>query len=291
MSSYLPITALITPIKNQQLDQESLHKLIQFQLDHQLNDILILGSTGESLVLDETTKKTIIDIALSYKEARIWLGLLDVSTRRCLQWIEQYNHSCIYGFIALSPYYLKPTQNDLLEHFSCLLKHMKKPCIIYNNPARCAVSLQVNTLITLSRHPNFFGIKECEINPLRLRELTNQLQKHHYLLCGDDAFLAAALQYGAKGLVSVASNAAPQLIVKMLKSINTSDFKSLHELWLDLVALLDPFGNPRGIKTALASYNRIELEMMAPLQAATLEEAASLKKQLLKNKNLEAFLS
>lgn len=290
----MAMTALITPFKNGEIDFESFEKLLDNQEHAGIRDLLVLGSTGEALALTEDEKMALLSKSCQRIAQRIWMGVLEPCTQKALEQIRAARRWRLEGLVLLAPYYLKPTQQDMRVHFQKLLDESPWPCIIYNNPSRCGVSLAENTLIELSSHPHFLGIKECDNSPGRIHRLAQRLGSHQWLLCGDDIHLPSALLAGARGIICSSSNAIPQLLMRLLSDFEKGKFASFRahvQQWLEIVNCLEPLGNPRAVKALLSLSNDISSELRAPLIGASNDQLDALKKQLEQHRELFQPLS
>lgn len=287
----LTMTALATPLNEKgQVDFEGFRKLVQHQMDAGLTHLLLLGSTGEAMLLEQDEKQKLIDYAMSIKGISWWLGCLEASLAKALTFLESTAHLPIQGYLLLTPYYIKPTQADIEHFFHSLLEASTHPCILYNNPSRCSVNVSEETLSRFFSHPRFLGLKECDLNPLRVLRLRQKMSPKHYLLAGDDAHLPSALCSGASGVISVLSNAFPQLARELVENYG-QDFRwaKLSTHWLKGCQLIDSLGNPRGIKSLLSLILKTGLQLKAPLQPINELDLKKLKEQLLLTSLLQSL--
>lgn len=284
-SRSLVMTALITPMtKEGDIDIEGFKKLVQHQLASGLTNLLLLGSTGEALLLDDEERHLLIETAMQIPGVNWWLGCMETSQKKAEEWMRQTCELPIKGYVVLAPYYIKPSQGDIEHYFRHLLNFSSHPCILYNNPSRCAVNVSEEVFSKLINHPRFIGIKECDLTPLRIHRLRQKLQPSHFLLAGDDSQLPSALCSGANGIISVLSNALPKLALDTVEGFfqkkDVSNWSKDASLWLKGCLMIDSLGNPKGIKSLMYLILDLEPCLKAPLRNLETQDLALLSHQL-----------
>lgn len=285
LSYTLAITNLVTPMRDNRIDFDGFEKLIQYQIESGIKDILLAGSTGEGLLLEEKEKEELLKRASAYKDLRIWLACIESSSSKAQKFIKKTLKYPVHGYFLLAPYYIKPTQDDILHYLLDLMETAERPCIIYNNPSRSAVSINETILPELIKAPHFFGITESDHSAGRMQRLSQKLGSHQWMLCGDDLLLPAALMAGARGVISTASNALAKLLLSLLKHFEENRLDLICtdiQQWLEVASALETLGNPRGIKALLSLMGKTEADMRAPLRGATSEQLKNLE-LLIKN--------
>ncbi|MFZ9002158.1 MAG: 4-hydroxy-tetrahydrodipicolinate synthase [Bacteriovoracaceae bacterium] len=202
-------TALITPFKeNGELDIESLNNLIEEQKKAQ-NGVLILGSTGEGLNIEHSTKKQILQAALQIKgDAQYMVGLPGHQIDETLEWIDYCNTLNLDSYLAPVPLYAKPGPKGQTAWFKKVLDRSNKPVVLYNVPSRTGTSLSYETVKELVNHPNFKAIKEASGSTECFSQY-EEITTTQMLFCGDDGLMPEFSKLGAYGLISVASNVWP----------------------------------------------------------------------------------
>lgn len=282
-SPSLTITALVTPLdQDGNVDFVAFHKLVKHQLDNEITHLLLLGSTGEAHLLEENEKQALIEAAMKIEGVHWWLGCLETSLKKAKGWINQTAHLPIEGYVILAPYYIKPSQTDIEHYFKELLDASSHPCILYNNPSRCAVNVSEEVLSRLFSHPRFLGLKECDLNPLRIFRLRQRMRPGHFLLVGDDSSLPSSMSAGACGVISVLSNAFPKLALDVVHAFQASSSSAQEALkiaqeWLEGCSLIENLGNPKGIKLILHLLLGMNNNLKSPLGAIELSQISYLK--------------
>ncbi len=209
--SYPLWTAVVTPLtKDGAVDYPTLQKLIRTQ-EEAKNGLLILGSTGEALNLDESERRKIVEFTMALSPSvPVMVGVGGINLKETLNWLSFLNQFPIHAYLMVVPLYAKPGVMGQYYWFKALMDAVKKPCMLYNIPGRSAVSLHFETVEKLKGHPNFWAIKEAsgkEHDFKRYKEISGPGVQ---IYSGDDALLCSFVPLGCEGLVSVASNAWPK---------------------------------------------------------------------------------
>lgn len=271
-------TALITPmLSDGSVDFESLEKLIQRQ-NHAGNGILLIGSTGEGLALDDEEKKNVVEFAAGLKaEVPLMVGVGGMNIDQQKKWIDHCNTLRIDAFLLVTPLYAKPGPKGQLQWFKELLDASEKPCMLYNIPSRTGIDLHVSVAEQLADHPKLWAIKEASGNISVYRQFRERVPSIA-LYSGDDALLPIFVPFGCKGLVSVSSNAWPEetnLYTEMCLSGNT---ESLFPLWGRAAQALFTASNPIPVKRLLYSNGDITSpKLRLPLVQEELQDLSELK--------------
>lgn len=260
-------TALVTPFKNNQIDETSLRNLIDWQIENGISGLIPCGTTGESATLSFEEKKKVIQLVIDHTQKRVSV-IAGTGTNHTQESFELTQFSADIGADAaliVSPYYNKPTQEGLYRHY-VELSRIGLPVILYNVPSRTSSSLSLETLIRLSSVPNIVAIKEAtgslDFGTQILRETNLSL------LSGDDFTFLPLLSIGAQGVISVASNIVPKEFVHLYTSFKEGDVKQARNIHFKLYSLIQALfceTNPIPVKTALALMKKISLEFRLPL--------------------------
>lgn len=253
LNNYRVITALITPFTDQgQIDFASLAKLVRWQQEAG-NAILLLGSTGEGLALSLPAKKAVVEYVFSLNpQIPVIIGVGGFQLEEQLSWIEYcQDHYPVAGFLLVTPLYAKPGIKGQIAWFRALLDAAKLPCILYNIPGRAAVKLHKEVLTDLVSHPNFAGLKEAS-GELDIFSEYRAIIPKHLLYSGNDELLAAQMQRGGFGVISVAANVWPlqtkAYLDLCLAKKNTTE---VDRLWTDAANSLFMASNPIPLKVLL----------------------------------------
>jgi len=266
------ITALVTPFKNKgDIDFKAFEKLIDFQIMSQTNAILVAGTTGESSTLTVKEKMALIIRAVEYSAGRIPV-IVNTGTNDTHESLDLTAFAFDQGANAaliITPYYNKPTQDGMFEHFNLIATNVNIPQIIYNVPSRTGVNILPETVAALANNcPNIVGIKEASGHLGQMMEIIKTTPEDFAVLCGDDALTLPAIALGAKGVISVISNYAPVEFGKMVNFALKSKFKEAREIHyklLDLMNLNFIESNPIPVKFILSELGYIKDNYRMPL--------------------------
>ncbi|SFV64633.1 4-hydroxy-tetrahydrodipicolinate synthase [hydrothermal vent metagenome] len=280
MSNYITgaTTALITPFKNGVLDEDTYAILIQRQINNGINAICPVGTTGESATLSHNEHKRCIEIAVEVckgTNTKVLAGAGSNATHEAID-IAKHAESCgVDAIFSVSPYYNKPSQEGLYQHYKAIASAVELPFMLYNVPGRTGVDILPDTVIRLFDDiPNIFGIKEATGSIERSIELLSR-RPDLYLFSGDDAIDYPILANGGRGITSVTSNLIPDLKSKLVKSALDGDFKTSKEINDKLYPINKVMfceSNPIPIKAAMYIAGLIpRLEYRLPLVPPTLD--------------------
>lgn len=264
-------TALVTPFNyDKSIDYKSLAGLIEEQIEY-ADGIVVLGTTGESPTIDDSEFRKILDLAVKTAKgyAKIIVGTGSnntVSTQNKSKLAEDLGAD---GILCVNPYYNKPTQEGMYQHFSCVAESVNIPVILYNIKGRTAVNLETNTLNRLLVHKNIVGIKEASGDLIQIMDVINNTDSSFHIMSGDDSLTYPIMCLGGHGVISVISNIFPRHMKDMITNINARDFnaaKSIHYKLHDLMKiLLSVSSNPIPVKTILSHLGKIKEEFRLPL--------------------------
>ena len=281
------MTALITPFKNNKVDEETYAKLIQRQIDNGIDWVVPVGTTGESATLTHNEHKRCIEIAVEVckgTNTKVLAGAGSNSTHEAIDLAKFAEEKGADAILSVSPYYNKPTQRGLFEHYKALANAINIPVVLYNVPGRTCSNIDINTAIML-----FNEVK----NIVAIKEATGKIENVVALcakskisvISGDDAINYPILASGGKGVISVTSNILPQKIAKLVHSANSGDLstskKINEELW-DINKVLFIQSNPIPIKYAMHIAGFCELEYRLPLTPPSKEAQKEIEKILAK---------
>ncbi len=264
-------TALITPFKKDGgIDEKKLRELVNFQINSGISGLVPMGTTGESPTVSTESHIRIIEIVMEEADHRVPViaGTGSNSTKEA---VELTLHAMELGASAslqVAPYYNKPTQEGLYRHFMEIADTADIPMVLYNIPGRSGISIDVDTVIRLSKHPNIRAVKEAAGNLSRVMEIAYATDDNFYILSGDDNLIVPMCTSGGTGVISVASNIMPAQISKLVDLCNSGHIEEANIL----NARLFPFfkalfieTNPIPIKYAMARNKMIEEIYRLPL--------------------------
>jgi 4-hydroxy-tetrahydrodipicolinate synthase len=271
------ITALITPFRNGQLDEDALRNIVRWQIEQGINGLVPVGTTGESPTLSEHEHKRVIEITVqeTNKAVPVLAGAGSNNPIEAVNYSEFANQAGADATLHVAGYYNRPNQAGLYEHFKYVHDNSKLPMIIYNIPPRAIVGVDVSTLARLAELPRIIGVKDATgdlTRPIRERAL---IAKDFDYLSGDDVTAVAYNVGGGKGCISVTSNVAPKQVAELHKLCNAGLFREAAELQDTLFELhsalfIEP--NPAGPKYALSLLGLCSEECrlpIVPLQEST----------------------
>lgn len=251
-------TALITPFeKDGSIDKSNLFKLIDNQINAGVDGIVILGTTAESPTLSSSEQKDIIEISVKYinKRCEVIVGTGSNSTSETIQKSLHAQEVGVDGLLIVNPYYNKPTQKGLFEHFTAIADAVETPIILYNILGRTSVNIETPTLIKLSKHKNIVAVKEASGNLQQIKEVIAAVPVGFTVLSGDDALTIELMKLGGHGVVSVVGNILPFEMVKLVKACSENNQEKAQKINDSLKILFNAAfieTNPQPIKTMMA---------------------------------------
>ncbi len=264
-------TAIVTPFKGGKIDEAALERLIGLQVRAGVDGIVPVGTTGESPTVDYEEHIHIIAQSVKWARGRIKVlaGTGGNSTSEAIYLTRQAQEAGADGSLQVAPYYNKPTQEGLFQHFREIARSTRLPIVLYSIPGRCGIEIGVDTIQRLAREcRNIIGIKEAGGNADRVSQLRAALGTRFEILSGDDSLTVPFMAVGAQGVISVASNVIPRPVAQMVKAYATGKTKAalkLHQQYYPLFKDLFLETNPVPVKAALVMMGLIEEEYRLPL--------------------------
>lgn len=279
------ITAIVTPFKKGEVDYPSLKKLVHFQLDNDVDGIVVSGTTGESPTLSSEEKEKSFKFIKSEVSGEVAV-IMGTGTNNTLETIEATKRAERWGAdaaLVVVPYYNKPPQAGLYKHFENVAESVSLPIILYNVPSRTVASLSVETIVSLSDISNIVGIKEATGNIEMTEDILKRAAKDFYVLSGDDATYLDLYEAGAEGVISVLSNILPEETKDWARN---QEKKETAEEFADhkkFINLLFAEANPIPIKMALYWKGLIASpELRLPLVELSESSQTLLKKEMMR---------
>jgi dihydrodipicolinate synthase len=264
-------TAIVTPFKGDKIDDSALERLIKGQIKGGVDGIVPVGTTGESPTVNYEEHIQIIAQSVKFAAGKIKVlaGTGGNSTSEAIYLTQHAEKEGADGSLQVAPYYNKPTQEGLFQHFREVARKTRLPIILYSIPGRCGIEIGIETVKRLAREcRNIIGIKEAGGNPDRVSQLRTALGPRFEILSGDDALTLPFMALGAQGVISVASNLIPGPMAQMVKAFASGNVKralKIHEQWHPLFKDLFIETNPVPVKAALALMGQIQEEYRLPL--------------------------
>ena len=264
--------ALVTPFRKQEtIDFSKLEELINHVIGSGVDYIVALGTTSEAATMTESERTALLQFIVDTVGGRlpIMLGMGGNNTRAVNDAIAQTNFDGISGILSVAPYYNKPQQRGLVEHFRSIADASPVPVILYNVPGRTSCNLTAETTLLLANEcPNIIGIKEASGNMSQIMEILRRKPAGFKVISGDDALTYPMIALGAAGVISVIANARPKEMSDMVHYAMKGDLKKalpLHYKLLPLINAIFEEGNPGGIKALLEIDGRINNLLRLPL--------------------------
>jgi len=279
-------TALVTPFANDRIDVTAFKRLIQLQVRGRVDGIVPVGTTGESPTLGYDEHLEVIRLAVKFAGGRIKVmaGTGANSTKEAVYLTQEAEKLGADASLQVAPYYNKPTQEGLFQHFSAIARATKLPIMLYSIPGRCGIEIAVSTVERLAKkHRNIIGIKEAGGNADRVSQLRQACGPGFTIMSGDDGLTLPFMAAGASGVVSVASNIAPKEIAQMVRAFaagkNTAAL-ALHDRLYPLFKNLFIETNPSPCKAGLAMLGLCSEEVRLPLVPVTHETRQVMRRTL-----------
>lgn len=266
------LTAMVTPFdSNEALDIAQLHLLIDHLLAQGSDALVVSGTTGEAPTLNSSEKEQLFRETLRHVNGRapVIAGTGSYSTRETIALSQTAEAVGVQGLLVVNPYYNKPSQDDLVAHFTAVADAVNLPIILYNHPGRTGVNLGVDALCTLAQHPRIVALKDSSGDLVAISEAHRRLGDSFCIYSGDDPLTLPMLSLGAQGVVSVVSHVAGDAVQAMVQAFFAGQIdqaRSLHETLLPLVQALFCAPSPAPTKAALAQLGIHTGGLRLPLQ-------------------------
>ena len=264
--------ALITPFKeDESVDYEALGRLVDYQVQNGTDYLVVLGTTAETPTLTEEEKNNIINLVISHVRGRIpiILGLGGNCTRIIVEKLKTGNFEGIDGILSVVPYYNKPSQEGIYQHYKAIANATKLPVVLYNVPGRTGVNMTAETTLRIAREfPNVVAVKEASGNITQMDDIIKNKPNRFSVISGDDGITFPLITLGAVGVISVIGNALPREFSRMVRLALAGDYenaRTIHHRFTELFSLLFVDGNPAGVKSMLNMMGYIENKLRLPL--------------------------
>src|SRR2546421_836346 len=264
-------TALVTPFRRDlSLDEETLRRLVRRQIDAGINFLVPCGTTGESPTLTRAEHLRVVEITREEAKGKVPVlaGAGGYNTQEVIALVRDIEKIGADGILSVTPYYNKPTQEGLYQHYTAIAESTRLPIVLYNVPGRTGVNIDVATVVRLSAVRNIVGVKEASGNVVQMCEIYAAVPSEFILLSGDDPLTVAAMAVGGRGVISVASNVAPAEMAQIVEMAESGDYASarrLHTWLLPLCQVNFVESNPIPVKAAMAAMGLLEEHYRLPL--------------------------
>ena len=264
--------AIVTPFTNDnKIDFKALEKLILHLLKGKVEYLVVLGTTGESVTLSKDEKQAVINHVVKFTNKRlpIVLGMGGNNTMEIVENIKKQDFKEIAAILSVAPYYNKPNQTGIYEHYKAIAAASPVPVILYNVPGRTASNISAETTLKLAKDfKNIIAIKEASTNLEQCMKIIQNKPKNFMLISGDDLLTLPIIACGGEGVISVVANAFPKDFSEMTRQAiagNMKEARKLHYKLTDITNLLFADGNPAGIKAALDILGIAKQNLRLPL--------------------------
>ena len=266
------MVAIVTPFLKGKVDEQALRQLVEFHVQNGTRGIVPCGTTGGSATLSHEEHREVVAIVVDACKKRIPVlaGTGSNSTREAVLLTQAAQKAGADGVLLITPYYNKPTQQGLFEHFSAVARETNLPVVLYNVPGRTSVNMLPETVGRLSQIKNIIGIKEASGSLQQISEVIQSCGKEFILLSGDDGLLWPILAVGGKGVISVTANILPEKMARLCAQAaegKIEEARKLHYELMDINNVLFIETNPIPVKAALWLMGKIAPELRPPLTA------------------------
>jgi len=264
------IVALVTPFDNGRIDEEKFTDLINWHIEQGTRGIVACGTTGESATLSHEEHARVIDLCVEVCAGRIPViaGTGSNSTSEAISLTIHAAEAGADAALLVTPYYNKPSQEGLYQHYKAIADAVDIPQIVYNVPGRTASEVLPETMARLAGHKNIIGVKDAGGSLVKTADTIGLCEPGFIVLSGDDFLTVPMISIGAKGVISVTANIVPGKIAAMVDAANSGDFARARQLHYETRELSNAMffeSNPTPVKTALAMMGKIREEFRAPL--------------------------
>ena len=282
--------ALVTPFTaDGQVDYKSLKRLLEYQIDNGADFLCILATTGETPCLTQQEKDNITQLVKDVNHGRLPIlkGCGGNNTAAIVEELKNSDWTGIDGILSVCPYYNKPSQEGLYQHFKAIAEASPLPVVLYNVPGRTGINLKPETTVRLANDcENIVAIKEASGSLEQVDEIIKNKPKRFDVISGDDALTFSMVASGAAGVISVIGNALPKEFSRMIRLEFRGEYepaRKIHHAFTELYSLLFVDGNPAGVKALLHEMGFIETQLRLPLvptKVSTLQKMAEILKDL-----------
>ncbi len=280
------IVAIVTPFKNGKIDEKIFRDLIEFQIKNGTSGLVPCGTTGESATLNFEEHDRVIEIAIEQTKKRVPViaGTGSNSTEEAIALTRHAEKKGADASLQVSPYYNRPTQKGLYEHFKAIANSVKIPIILYNIASRTGVNIEPETIAKLTLDcKNIVAVKEASGSLDQMSRIKQLVPKNFELISGDDSLTLPILSIGGVGIISVVANIAPRDVADMVAEFEKGNLKKAQEIHYKLLPLIKAMfieTNPIPVKTAMGLLGMCEPDLRLPMCSMSLENLEKVKKAL-----------
>ncbi len=271
-------TAMVTPFRmDGSLDEPTLRRLIQRQIEHGIDFLVPCGTTGESPTLTREEHLRVVEITVEEAKGKVPVlaGAGGYNTHEVVELARECERLGAHGLLSVTPYYNKPTQEGLYQHYKKIASEVPLPIVIYNIQGRTGVNVETSTLARLAEIENIVGVKEASGNISQMAEVLHRLPERFNVLSGDDAITLPLIALGGRGIISVVSNEIPHIMTELARLGNRGDFaaaRAIQRRYYPLMQVNFIEANPGPVKWAMYRMGLLEpayrLPMVPPSEAS-----------------------
>ncbi|NLZ72662.1 MAG: 4-hydroxy-tetrahydrodipicolinate synthase [Bacteroidales bacterium] len=279
--------ALITPFKeDESIDIDALIRMVDYQLQNNTDFLCVLGTTAETPTLSDEEKKLVKETVIQRVNGRIpiLLGVGGNNTRALVKQLQEDDYTGVDAILSVVPYYNKPSQEGIYQHYKAITSATKLPIVLYNVPGRTGVNMSAETTLRIARDfKNVIAVKEASGNFTQMDDIIKNKPDGFDVLSGDDGFTFPLITLGAVGVISVIGNAFPREFSKMTRLALKGDYENaltIHHKFTELFKLLFVDGNPAGVKCILNAMGMIENKLRLPLIPTRIKTFEAIRKVL-----------
>ncbi|HCO68885.1 MAG TPA: 4-hydroxy-tetrahydrodipicolinate synthase [Dysgonomonas sp.] len=264
--------ALITPFKDDEsIDYDALARLVDYQIQNNTDYLVVLGTTAETPTLSEEEKKQVVEVVVNRVNGRIpiVLGVGGNNTNAVVKQLKESNFDGIDAILSVTPYYNKPSQEGLYQHYKAIAEASPLPVVLYNVPGRTGVNMSAETTLRLAKEfDNIVAVKEASGDMTQMDDIIKRKPENFEVISGDDGVTFPLITLGAVGVISVIGNALPKEFSRMTRLALAGDYENaltIHHTFSELFSLLFVDGNPAGVKCMMHMMGYIENKLRLPL--------------------------
>jgi 4-hydroxy-tetrahydrodipicolinate synthase len=279
-------TALVTPFRrDQSLDEETLRKLVRRQIDAGINFLVPCGTTGESPTLTLPEHLRVVEIALEEAQGKVPVlgGAGGYNTQEVIELACELERLGVDGVLSVTPYYNKPTQEGLYQHYKAIASAIRIPIVVYSVQGRTGVNVEPSTLARLAQIENIVGVKEASGNIAQMAAILNEVPSDFIVLSGDDAVTIPLMALGGRGIVSVVSNEIPGEMTQLAQACLRGDFESaraIQKRFFPLMSVNFVESNPIPVKAGMGLMGLLEPVFRLPMVPPSPANLARIEKVL-----------
>ena len=279
-------TAIVTPFnQDESIDELGLKRLVEFQITGGVDFIVACGTTGESVTMSEDEQARVVELCVQAANGRVPIvaGAGGYNTREIIARIHRFTDLGADAILSVVPYYNKPTQEGMYQHFRAIAENTELPIILYNIPGRCVVNMETPTTVRIAQLPNIIGTKEASGNIAQIGEVIAATGESFLVFAGDDSVALPTIALGGAGVISVASNLLPREVSNLSHACLDGDWdkaRKLHRALTPVFKTMFIESNPAPVKAAMAAAGLIGETMRLPMVPITDASRAKLQEVL-----------